>query len=184
MEINMKDYDVIKFTQNEKGLFFQTIENQGGRADIPRYSQKTQEKEVTKIHQICKGSSLYLASFIDYQGIDWYESCDSFEVPSAKYVKGSRRVTNTSDTSNDTPKAWLEMRRIHFKFSQRNKKQIELCLKASGISIELAKDVQKMIKRNDGVAYISEEYLGMNQWKTALYGALKVVEECDGDYDF
>jgi hypothetical protein len=174
----MPTYDSIRISQNDKVITLVTELDIGGRGSSPSRSQSYVEREVKSIHTTCKASSLFLGCQMYYSAIDWYDSCDGFDVPSAKMVKGDRKVTDNSEYCNDTPKSWDEVKHIQFKSTTRNASPIELGLKALGIPTSLVSDVQKMLKKNNGVAYISPKPIAFDKWGDPVqYGALGVLDE-------
>jgi hypothetical protein len=151
----MSRYDTVEIKQTEKFITISSEEDIGGRASSPSRSQKGVEQDVKAMHTSCKKSSLFTGCRISYEAIDWYDSCDSFLVPGARMGKSDRKPQDESDYSNDTPKAWNEHKSIQFNATVRNASPIELGLRALGVRADV-KAVQKMLKKNNGYAYIND----------------------------
>ena len=151
----MSRYDSVTIKQTEKFITITSEEDIGGRGSSPSRSQKGAERAVKDMHTTCKKSSLFNGCRIGYEAIDWYDSCDSFEVPGARMGKSDRKPRDESDYSNDTPKAWNEFKSIQFTATTRNATPIELGLKALGVYADV-KAIQKMLKKNNGIAYIND----------------------------
>jgi hypothetical protein len=147
--------DTILIKQSETFITIRTEEDIGGRGSAPSRSQKGVEAEAKRMHTICKKSSLFNGCKIGYSPIDWYDSCDSFQVPGARMGKSDRKVRDTSHYENDTPKAWEEIKSVQFNASVRNASPIQLGMQALGIRADI-KEIQKMLKKNNGIAYVNE----------------------------
>ena len=173
----MSRYDSVTIKQTEKYITISSEEDIGGRAEAPSRSQRGVELAVKEMHTIGKKSSLFNGCRISYESIDWYDSCDSFQVPGARMGKSDRTPRDESDYSNDTPKAWNEHKSIQFNASPRNATPIQLGLKALGIRGIDVKDVQKMLKKNNGIAYIGREEIEPDRWGTEQFGDIKVLAE-------
>lgn len=143
----------ITIQSNDNGLRISSEQSDGSRKDYPNRLQSGVEKQVKRIHEACKGASNYIGTSLHLEEVDWYESCDSYRVPGASMMKGDRKVTDDSYYSNDIPKGFEEHITIKYKPTTRNARPIEDALKALSVNADV-KEVQKMLKKNNGVAYI------------------------------
>ena len=173
------NHDTIKIRSNDQVLVISANTEIGGRKDFPNITQKTAESIVKKIHDLCKGAANYVGTDLQLDEIDWYESVDSFQVPCASISKGDRKVSDDSDHSNTLPKGWEQCITIRHKSTIRNARPLEDAMKALGVYGIDVKDIQKMLKKNNGVAYIAKEEIEPDRWGTELFGDIKVLAECN-----
>ena len=172
-------HDTIKIRSNDKVLVISANTEIGGRKDFPNITQKSAEKKVKDIHDICKGAANYVGTYLQLDEIDCYDSVDSFQVPSASISKGDRKVSDDSSYSNTLPKGWVQCITIRHKATIRNARPLEDALKALGVRGIDVKDIQKMLKKNGGVAYIAKEEIEPDKWGTEQFGDIKVLAECN-----
>ena len=143
----------ITIRSNDKSLTIISEQSDGSRKDYPNRFQSGVEKQVKQIHEACKGAANYIGTSIHLEEVDWYESCDSYTVPGASMMKGDRKVSNDSYESNNIPKGFDVHICIKHKATTRNARPIGDALRALNVSVDV-KEVQKMLKKNNGVAYI------------------------------
>jgi len=172
-------HDSIKIRSTENVLIISANTDIGGRKDFPTITQKTAEKRVKDIHDICKGAANYQGTSLQLEEIDWYDSVDSFQVPCASISKGDRKVSDDSEYSNTLPKGWEQFITIRHKATIRNARPLEDAMKALGVYGIDVKDIQKMLKKNNGVAYIAKEEIEPDRWGTEQFGDIKVLAECN-----
>ena len=144
----------ITIQSNDNGLRITSEQSDGSRKDYPNRLQSGVEKQVKRIHEACKGAANYIGTSIHLEEIDWYDSCDSYTVPGASMMKGDRKVSNDSYESNDIPKGFDEHITIKYKATTRNARPIGDALKALDVRGVDVKEIQKMLKKNNGTAYI------------------------------
>ena len=143
----------ITIRSTDKALTIISEQSDGSRKDYPNRLQSGVETQVKRIHEKCKGAANYIGASIHLEEIDWYDSCDSYTVPGASMMKGDRKVRNNSYESNDIPKGFDEHITIKYKATTRNARPIGDALDALGVRVDV-KEVQKMLKKNNGEAYI------------------------------
>ena len=144
----------ITIRSNDKALTISSEQDLGGRKDYPPIHQKAVERQVKAIHETCKDAANYLGTSLYLEEIDYYEAVDSFQVPAASMRKGDRKVRDNSDYSNTIPKGWDEHITIKYKATTRNARPLGDALKALNVRGVDVKDIQKMLKKNNGIAYI------------------------------
>lgn len=144
----------ITIRSTDKSLTISSQEDIGGRKSYPSCSQKSVERQVKSIHETCKDAANYLGTTLYLDEIDYYEAVDSFQVPRASMRKGDRKVRDESDYSNTIPKDWEEHIIIKYKATTRNARPLGDALKALNVRGVDVKDIQKMLKKNNGFAYI------------------------------
>jgi len=107
------------------------------------YINKSNEvQKVMNVHNQLKSSSNYVKTSLGYSEIDYYDSCDSFDIPYFKISKGERKIKIGTYSSNDIPKAWQSELTIVL-----NTKTMPLILKAiSTLGYNLSDKELKLIK--------------------------------------
>jgi hypothetical protein len=114
------------------------------------YVSSTRAKQkITRIHNSLKNRSSYSSVYLGYDQIDWYDSCDSYEVPSFYFKKGNRTVCDCYESYNDIPKDWEEVISIRLVNCKRYGVVME-CLSLLGISLsdKEERELRKCLRDN------------------------------------
>lgn len=113
-----------------------------------RQSENIQHR-LKAIHDDLKANKNYKGVELGFGEIDWYDSCDSFEVPYFVIRKGDRKVKVLEETYNDIPKDWTQETTIRFD----RPKQYAIIIKAlknfMSIDDKREKEIKKCIKANN-----------------------------------
>jgi hypothetical protein len=155
--------EIVTIVHTEEGLTIHASEEIGGRKSYPNTSQSAVEKLVMKIHTAVKGISSYKSVYIGLNEIDHYDSCNEFEVPCASIRKGQRKAEDRSYMSNDIPKGWDMDVQVCFDSVQKIANPLKKALDALGVRVDV-KEVQRMLKKNKGRAYINGKTTSSGMW--------------------
>lgn len=117
---------------------------------------KTMKDKVLAVHNAMKGSGSYVRTTSGFEEIDWYDSCDSYEIPFVLMERGSgKRIPAVRMyTSNDIPKNWKVNLTVVFK-PGINMLQVRRAAKAYGWNLtkEQDKGLQKALKEESGYSW-------------------------------